>query len=70
MPERHPTFRAPLCRTSATIPAASWLTNPEDENSDPLLLGFYDWGSRWQGEIAGGYFISNSTLKSPQTART
>jgi hypothetical protein len=31
-----------------------------------LLLGFCDWGSWWQGEIAGEYFISNSNLKSPQ----
>src|SRR4029453_6820285 len=66
MAERHPTFRAPFCRTSAPIPAASGLKNREDENSDPLLLAFYDWGSWWQGEIAGEYFISNSNLKSPQ----
>ena len=37
-----------------------------NENFDPLLLGFHDWGSWWQGEIAGEYFISNSNLKSQQ----
>jgi hypothetical protein len=31
---------------------------------DPLLPGFYDWGSWWQGEIAGEYFVSNSNLVS------
>ncbi len=24
--------------------------------------GFYDWGTWWQGEIAGEYFLSNSNL--------
>jgi hypothetical protein len=28
----------------------------------PLFLGFYDWGTWWQGEIAGEYFLSNSNL--------
>ena len=37
---------------------------PENEAFDPLLLGFYDWGTWWQGEIAGEYFLSNSNLKS------
>jgi hypothetical protein len=37
-----------------------------NENWDPLLLGFYDWGSWWQGEIAGEYFISNSNVGSHQ----
>ncbi len=36
----------------------------ENEAFDPLFLGFYDWGSWWQGEIAGEYFFSNSNLKS------
>jgi len=36
------------------------------ENFDPLYLGFSDWGSWWQGEIAGEYFLSNSNLKSHQ----
>ena len=31
---------------------------------DPLFPGFYDWGTWWQGEIAGEYFLSNSNLKS------
>jgi hypothetical protein len=35
-----------------------------DEAFDPLFLGFADWGSWWQGEIAGEYFLSNSNLKS------
>ena len=39
---------------------------PANENFDPLLPGFDDWGSWWQGEIAGEYFISNSNLKSHQ----
>ena len=37
-----------------------------DENFDPLYLGFADWGTWWQGEIAGEYFLSNSNLKSHQ----
>jgi hypothetical protein len=39
---------------------------PADEAFDPLLLGFYDWGTWWQGEIAGEYFLSNSNLTSHQ----
>ena len=39
---------------------------PANEAFDPLLLGFYDWGSWWQGEIAGEYFLSNSNLDSHQ----
>jgi hypothetical protein len=35
-----------------------------NEAFDPLFLGFYDWGTWWQGEIAGEYFVSNSNLKS------
>src|SRR5262245_50962578 len=37
-----------------------------NEAFDPLLIGFYDWGSWWQGEIAGEYFLSNSNLISHQ----
>ncbi len=33
-----------------------------NENFDPLLPGFYDWGTWWQGEIAGEYFLANSNL--------
>jgi hypothetical protein len=43
--------------------------NPEtgaNEAFDPLFLGFYDWGTWWQGEIAGEYFLSNSNLRSHQ----
>src|SRR4029453_14196739 len=29
---------------------------------DPLAPGFHDWGTWWQGEIAGEYFLSNSNL--------
>lgn len=39
---------------------------PANEAFDPLLLGFSDWGSWWQGEIAGEYFLSNSNLISHQ----
>jgi hypothetical protein len=35
-----------------------------NEAFDPLFLGFYDWGTWWQGEIAGEYFLSNSNLRS------
>jgi len=34
-----------------------------DEAFDPLFPGFRDWGTWWQGEIAGEYFLSNSNLK-------
>jgi hypothetical protein len=37
-----------------------------NEAFDPLLLGFHDWGTWWQGEIAGEYFVSNSNLASHQ----
>jgi hypothetical protein len=35
-----------------------------NEAFDPLFPGFYDWGTWWQGEVAGEYFLSNSNLKS------
>jgi len=35
-----------------------------NESFDPLLPGFHDWGTWWQGEIAGEYFLSNSNLSS------
>jgi len=38
----------------------------KNEGFDSLLTGFYDWGSWWQGEIAGEYFVSNSNLISHQ----
>ena len=38
----------------------------EGEAFDPLLTGFHDWGTWWQGEIAGGYFVTNSNLVSHQ----
>ena len=41
-------------------------TTAANEAFDPLLPGFYDWGSWWQGEIAGEYFLSNSNLISHQ----
>jgi hypothetical protein len=37
---------------------------PADEKYDPLFPGFQDWGTWFQGEIAGGWFISNSNLRS------
>ena len=37
-------------------------TTAVNEAFDPLLPGFYDWGTWWQGEIAGEYFLSNSNL--------
>lgn len=39
---------------------------PANESFDMLLPGFYDWGTWWQGEIAGEYFLSNSNLISHQ----
>ena len=39
-------------------------STPANEAFDPLFLGFYDWGTWWQGEIAGEYFLSNSNLLS------
>jgi len=37
-------------------------TTTRNEAFDPLLLGFSDWGTWWQGEIAGEYFLANSNL--------
>ena len=37
-----------------------------DEGFDSLIPGFYDWGTWWQGEIAGEYFLGNSNLISHQ----
>jgi len=34
-----------------------------NEAFDPLFPAFHDWGSWWQGEIAGEYFLSNSNLR-------
>ena len=45
------------------------LTTPENEAFDGLFTGFYDWGTWWQGEIAGEYFVSNSNLISHQLRR-
>jgi Alginate export len=38
----------------------------KNEAFDGLFTGFYDWGTWWQGEIAGEYFVSNSNLASHQ----
>ena len=38
----------------------------DNEAFDPLIPGFYDWGTWWQGEIGGEYFLSNSNLISHQ----
>ena len=37
-----------------------------NEAFDGLFTGFYDWGTWWQGELAGEYFVSNSNLISHQ----
>jgi hypothetical protein len=37
-----------------------------NESFDALLPGFHDWGTWWQGEIAGEYFVANSNLVSHQ----
>jgi len=37
-----------------------------NEGFDGLWTGFYDWGTWWQGEIGGEYFLSNSNLVSHQ----
>ncbi len=39
---------------------------PKNEAWDALYPGFYDWGTWWQGEIGGEYFLSNSNLISHQ----
>jgi hypothetical protein len=39
---------------------------PKLESFDSLLPGFYEWGTWWQGEIAGEYFLANSNLQSHQ----
>ena len=36
------------------------------EGFDMLFPGFHDWGTWWQGEIAGEYFLANSNLISHQ----
>lgn len=41
-------------------------TTSKNEGFDSLLPGFYDWGTWWQGEIGGEYFLSNSNLTSSQ----
>ena len=34
------------------------MTTPKNEAFDPLFLGFNDWGTWWQGEIAGEFLLS------------
>jgi hypothetical protein len=41
-------------------------TTARNEAFDGLFTGFYDWGTWWQGEIAGEYFLANSNLVSHQ----
>jgi hypothetical protein len=41
-------------------------TTAANEGFDALIPGFYDWGTWWQGEIGGEYFLSNSNLISHQ----
>ena len=33
------------------------LATAKNEGFDSLIPGFYDWGTWWQGEIAGEYFL-------------
>lgn len=37
-----------------------------NESFDMLFPGFHDWGTWWQGEIGGEYFLANSNLLSHQ----
>lgn len=39
-------------------------STPANEAYDPLFPGFRDWGTWFQGEIAGAWFLSNSNLRS------
>jgi hypothetical protein len=39
-------------------------STPANEAYDPLFTGFEDWGTWFQGEIAGAWFLSNSNLRS------
>jgi hypothetical protein len=41
-------------------------TTPKSEGWDSLFAGFYDWGTWYQGEIVGEYFLGNSNLISHQ----
>jgi hypothetical protein len=56
-----PTLTYRYARFGGDAPATA-----ASEAFDPLLPGFYDWGSWWQGEIAGEYFLANSNLRSHQ----
>jgi hypothetical protein len=47
----------PLCVLQGRRPPPT----TANEGFDALLPGFFDWGTWWQGEIAGEYFLSNST---------
>ena len=51
--------RSPIATRSSR---ATTRTRRSNEAFDPLFLGFNDWGTWWQGEIAGEYFLSNSNL--------
>ncbi|MEJ2298779.1 MAG: hypothetical protein P8X94_09840, partial [Woeseiaceae bacterium] len=39
-------------------------STPANEAYNPLVPGFQDWGTWFQGEIAGGWFLSNSNMRS------
>ena len=54
-----PTFSYRFAHFDGDDPSTSGV-----EAFDPLLPGFYDWGSWWQGEVAGEYFVGNSNLDS------
>lgn len=65
----HGTYEWPEARWPATLEYRYAYFEGDDpettanENYDPLFPGFQDWGTWFQGEIAGGWFLSNSNLK-------
>ena len=55
-------LEAPSSPTATPSSRATTRRPPTNEGFDSLIPGFYDWGTWWQGEIAGEYFLSNSNL--------
>ena len=53
-----------LARSRSGVGKASALAvlfdpaTPAKESFDPLMPGFHDWGTWWQGEIAGEYKVN------------
>ncbi len=52
--------------TATVLTATANPATTANEGFDALIPGFYDWGTWWQGEIGGEYFLSNSNLISHQ----